>query len=138
MVAVSMRNQATIEGRVGNVPELRYTSSQKAVVNLSIAISNDYKAKDSDEWVKREPTWIEVVVWGKQAERCIESTAKGCRVQIHGSLTTIKKKRSQTVGNGKLAKPVEVEYKTIGITAAEIRYIDKPNSATESIAEPDF
>ena len=72
-------------GRLGNDPELRYTSSGKAVCNLSVATSNKFTSADG---VKHdETTWWKCAVWGKQAESCHQYLAKGRQVLVEGRMT---------------------------------------------------
>lgn len=103
----SMDNQVHFQGRVGAEVELRHTKSSKAVANLSVAISQDYKDKETGEWVKVEPVWVDVTVWGKLAELCAKQTSKGLLIRIQGRLATQKRKRTIEVGAGKQQQEIE-------------------------------
>ena len=82
-----MYNKVILIGRLGKDPELNYTQSGKAVCSFSIATSEVWFDKESQE--KMEKTeWHRIVVWGKQAENCGKYLAKGKQVQIDGKLAT--------------------------------------------------
>jgi single stranded DNA-binding protein len=139
----SMDNQVHFQGRVGAEVELRHTKSSKAVANLSVAISQDYKDKETGEWVKVEPVWVDVTVWGKLAELCAKQTGKGLLVRIQGRLATQKRKRTIAVGVGKQQQQQEIEYSALYVEASEVRFIqriDRPEATDQETygAEPDF
>jgi single-strand DNA-binding protein len=85
---MSSLNKAMIIGRLGKDPDVRYTQSNTAVANLSIATSDRYKDK-SGEW-KETTEWHKVVAWGRTAEVCQEYLQKGSQVYIEGSIQTNK------------------------------------------------
>jgi single-strand DNA-binding protein len=85
---MSSLNKAMIIGRLGKDPDVRYTQSNTAVANLSIATSERYKDK-SGEW-KETTEWHRVVAWGRTAEICQEYLQKGSQVYIEGSIQTNK------------------------------------------------
>lgn len=75
-----------IIGRLGQDPDVRYTQSNTAVANLSVATSERYKDK-SGEW-KENTEWHRVVAWGRLAEICQEYLKKGSQVYIEGPIQT--------------------------------------------------
>ena len=80
-------NKAIIVGRLGNDPEIRYSQQGAAIVNLSIATSEEWFDKTSGE--KRERTqWHRIVVFGKLGEICEKFLAKGRQVYIEGRIQT--------------------------------------------------
>lgn len=83
---MSSLNKAMIIGRLGKDPDVRYTQSNTAVANLSIATSNRYKDK-SGEWQERTE-WHRVVAWGRTAEVAQEYLKKGSLVYIEGPIQT--------------------------------------------------
>lgn len=85
---MSSLNKAMIIGRLGQDPEVRYTQSNTAVANLSIATSERYKDKEG-EW-KERTEWHRVVAWGRLAEICQEYLKKGSQVYIEGPIQTRK------------------------------------------------
>lgn len=83
---MSSLNKAMIIGRLGQDPEVRYTQSNTAVANLSIATSERYK-DSTGEW-KENTEWHRVVAWGRLAEICQEYLKKGSQVYIEGPIQT--------------------------------------------------
>ena len=83
---MSSLNKAMIIGRLGQDPEVRYTQSNTAVANMSIATSERYK-DSTGEW-KENTEWHRVVAWGRTAEICQEYLKKGSLVYIEGPIQT--------------------------------------------------
>ncbi|MCW9706801.1 single-stranded DNA-binding protein [Fodinibius salsisoli] len=83
---MSSLNKAMIIGRLGQDPDVRYTQSNTAVANLSIATSERYKDKQG-EW-KENTEWHRVVAWGRTAEICQEYLKKGSQVYVEGPIQT--------------------------------------------------
>jgi len=85
---MSSLNKAMIIGRLGQDPDVRYTQSNTAVANLSIATSERYK-DNMGEW-KENTEWHRVVAWGRLAEICQEYLKKGSQVYVEGPIQTRK------------------------------------------------
>lgn len=85
---MSSLNKAMIIGRLGQDPDVRYTQSNTAVANLSVATSERYK-DNQGEW-KENTEWHRVVAWGRLAEICQEYLKKGSQVYIEGPIQTRK------------------------------------------------
>ena len=80
-------NKVMIIGRLGQEPELRYTSGGSPVCTLNLATSETWNDKNSGQ--KQERTeWHRVVVWGKLAELCNQYLAKGRQAYVEGKLQT--------------------------------------------------
>lgn len=71
-------------GNIGAEPVLRYTDSEKAVLNFRVAV-NQVK-KSGDEYKDTNTTWYEVTLWEGQAERAVELLKQGSRVFVEGRL----------------------------------------------------
>jgi single-strand DNA-binding protein len=69
---------------------LRRTGTGKAVCSFDIAISRRIKDSVTGEWKDADPTFVPVIVWGEQAERCGERLKKGSPVHVEGRLQTNK------------------------------------------------
>lgn len=79
-------NKVILVGNLGADPELKYTSSNRPVCNLSVATNETYKDKSGQKQEKVE--WHRVTVWGDQAENCSKFLAKGRSVYLEGRLQT--------------------------------------------------
>lgn len=77
-------NKAILLGRLGKDPELKYTSSGKAVCTFSLATSERWTGADGQ---KTESTcWHNIVAWGKQGEVIKEYLSKGRELYIEGRI----------------------------------------------------
>ena len=82
-------NKVTIIGNLGNDPEVRYMPQGGAVVNFTVATSESWTDKNTNE--KREETeWHKIVVYGRLAEIVGEYLRKGSKVYLEGKLKTRK------------------------------------------------
>ncbi|WP_374128962.1 single-stranded DNA-binding protein [Candidatus Endomicrobiellum agilis] len=77
-------------GRLTRDPELRRTGTGKAVCSFDIAIGRRIKDADTGEWKDADPTFVPIIVWGDQAERCGERLKKGVPVHVEGRLQSNK------------------------------------------------
>ncbi|MCL2145085.1 MAG: single-stranded DNA-binding protein [Endomicrobia bacterium] len=84
------QNSVILVGRLTRDPELRRTSTGKAVCSFDIAIGRRFKDQATGEWKDADPTFVPVIVWGDQAERCGERLKKGVPVHVEGRLQTNK------------------------------------------------
>lgn len=82
-------NKVILIGNLGTTPEVRYMPSGGAVTTLSVATSESWKDKATNE--KQERTeWHRVVLFNKLAEVARDYLKKGSKVYIEGSLRTRK------------------------------------------------
>jgi single-strand DNA-binding protein len=77
-------NKVILMGNLTRDPELRYIPSGTAVATLRLAVNNRYR--QGDEW-KDDVCYVDVTVWGKQAENCNEFLSKGSGVLVEGRLS---------------------------------------------------
>lgn len=76
-------NKVILIGNLTRDPELRYTPKNTAVADVGIAVNRRYRV--DDEW-REEPTYVDVTVWGSQAENASKYLSKGRQVYIEGRL----------------------------------------------------
>lgn len=82
-------NKVILVGNVGKDPEVRYTTGGAAVTTLSVATSEQWTDKQTQE--KKEHTeWHRVKFFGRLAEIAGEYLRKGSQVYIEGRLKTDK------------------------------------------------
>jgi single-strand DNA-binding protein len=77
-------NRVLLMGNLTRDPEVRYTPKGNAVGDLGLAVNDSYKAQDGT--IKETVTFINVEVWGRQAETCKQYLSKGRAVFIEGQL----------------------------------------------------
>ena len=77
-------NKVFLMGNLTRDPEVRHTPKGTAVGDLAMAINMSYRAQDGTE--KEEVFYVDVVVWGRQAETCRDYLSKGAPVFVEGRL----------------------------------------------------
>jgi single-strand DNA-binding protein len=78
-------NRVILMGNLTRDPQVRYTPSQTAVTDIGLAVNRVWYDKVSNQ--KREDvTFVDVTVWGRQAEIAGEYLSKGRSVLIEGRL----------------------------------------------------
>jgi single-strand DNA-binding protein len=111
-------NKAIIVGRLGRDPEIRYTPGGVAIANFSVATSEEWKDKESNE--KKERTeWHRIVAFAKLGEICGEYLSKGKLVYIEGKIQT--RSWEDKDGNKKY---------TTEIVASDVQFLDKKDSGS--------
>lgn len=80
-------NKVMLIGRLGRDPEIRYSQQGTAVVNFSIATSEQWTDKNTGDRQERTE-WHRIVVFGKQAEVCEKYLSKGSQIYVEGRLQT--------------------------------------------------
>ncbi len=77
-------NKVFLAGRLTQDPELRYTPSGVAVTTLRMAVNTTLFPRDGEK--KEEVLYINVVVWRKRAEACVQYLRKGSPVFVEGRM----------------------------------------------------
>ena len=94
---MSNLNQCNFIGRLGQDPEQKYMPNGKAVVNLSIAVSEKWKDQQGQQQESTE--WVRVTAYDKLAEIIGQYVTKGSLIYISGKMKTRKWQDQQ--GNDK-------------------------------------
>lgn len=68
-------NRAILIGRLTKDPETRYTSTQKAVTTMRLAVQNG-----------KDTIFLNVKAWNQTAENCAKYLAKGSVVGVDGAI----------------------------------------------------
>jgi len=79
-------NKVILIGRLGQDPEVRYTTNGGAVANFNLATNESWTDKSGQKQERTE--WHRIVVWGKMAEICGQYLSKGREAFIEGKLQT--------------------------------------------------
>ena len=72
-------NRATLIGRVGQDPLVRYTGDGMAIANVSLATSQKVKSQEETQWHR-------LVFFWKLAEIVAEWVKKGSQIYVEGSI----------------------------------------------------
>jgi len=128
-------NRVILIGRLTHDPELKYTPSGTARTRFQIAVNSRWRDRQGN--LQEETTFVPIVVWGAQAENCVNYLAKGQQVAVEGRLrigtfqteegeqrkiTEVVARNVQFLGGGKREEleaveegaEVEVEEKEVG------------------------
>lgn len=77
-------NRVMLMGNLTRNPELKYTPSGTAVTDLGLAVNESFKNKAGE--TVEQTCFVDVVVWGRQAETASEFLTKGSPAFIEGRL----------------------------------------------------
>ncbi len=78
-------NKVILVGNLTRDPQVRYTTGGTAVTDIGLAINSQWFDKQSNQR-KEETTFVDVTLWGRQAEVAGEYLSKGRPVLIEGRL----------------------------------------------------
>ena len=111
-------NKAILIGRLTRDPELRYTSSNRAVCQFTIAIDRPFTSGATGQ---READFINVVVWDKTAENVGKYMSKGRLIAVEGRIQT----RNYDNNEGKKVYVTEV-------VATNVQFLESKNATSNS------
>ncbi len=77
-------NKVMLIGNLTRDPEVRYTPKGSAVADIGLATNRTWRTETGEE--KEEVCYVNVVVWGKQAEAAGKYLKKGRPVFVEGRL----------------------------------------------------
>lgn len=83
---VASFNKVILVGNLTRDPRVKYTTGGTAVAEIGLAVNRDWFDKASNS-KKSETTFVDVTLWGRQAEVAGEYLAKGRPVLIEGRLS---------------------------------------------------
>ncbi len=118
-------NRVDLVGRLTRDPELRHTTSGRAVCQISLAINRTFTNQNGE----READFINVVVWDKQAENVSKYVTKGRLVSVEGRLQS----RSYDGNDGKKVYVTEVVASNISYLESKKDDSNNMNSLENSV-----
>src|SRR5271154_795855 len=77
-------NKVLLMGNLTRDPEVKYTPKGTALANLGLAVNRVYTTESGEQ--KEEVTFIDIEVWGRQAETAGQYLSKGRPVFVEGRL----------------------------------------------------
>jgi single-strand DNA-binding protein len=77
-------NKVLLMGNLTRDPEVKYTPKGTALANLGLAVNRVWTTESGEQ--KEEVTFIDIEVWGRQAETAGQYLAKGRPVFVEGRL----------------------------------------------------
>ena len=108
-------NKVILIGRLTKDPELRYTGSNRAVTQITVAVNRTFTNQNGE----READFINVVIWDKQAENVAKYLTKGRLVAVEGRIQT----RNYDNNEGKKVYVTEV-------VALSVQFLESKGSNT--------
>ncbi len=108
-------NKVILIGRLTKDPELRYTSSNRPVTQITVAVNRTFANQNGE----READFINVVIWDKQAENVAKYLTKGRLVAVEGRIQT----RNYDNNEGKKVYVTEV-------VALSVQFLESKGSNT--------
>ncbi len=109
-------NRVILAGNLVRDPEIRYLPSGLSVTSFGIAINSRYKSNNE---IKEEVSFFDIVVFGKLGETCAEYLSKGRPVLVEGRL---RQRRWETEG---------VKRSKIEVVADGVQFLGAPKGAAE-------
>src|SRR6266705_2999896 len=77
-------NKVLLMGNLTKDPEVRYTPKGTAVTTIRLAVNRNWMSETGEK--KEEVTFVDVDVWGKQAETIGQYMTKGRPLFVEGRL----------------------------------------------------
>jgi len=116
-------NRVLLMGNLTRNPEIRYTPSGTAVSDLGLAVNESFKNKAGE--TVEQVCYVDVVVWGRQAETSAEYLKKGSPVFVEGRLQLDQWENQQGEKRSKLR-----------VRADRVQFLGSPSKDTEYAAAP--
>ena len=116
-------NRVLLMGNLTRNPEIRYTPSGTAVAHLGLAVNETFKNKAGE--TVEQVCFVDVVVWGRQAETASEYLHKGSPVFVEGRLQLDQWENQQGEKRSKLR-----------VRADRVQFLGSPGKGTEYAAAP--
>ena len=129
---MSSYNRVIIMGNLTRDPEVKYTTSNKAVAQLGLAINETWK--DGSGQKQESTTFVDVEVWGSAAEFAGKYLTKGRPVLIEGRLKLDTWEDKQ--GGGKRSKLKVIADKLTGLGGRDEGGSQRPSAAKPAAAAP--
>ncbi len=117
-------NKVLLMGNLTRDPEMRFTQNGSAVTSFGLAVNRKYK--QGDEW-KTDACFVDITVWGKQAENCSQYLNKGSGVLIEGYL---KLDQWEDDSGEKKSK--------IGVVAQSVQFLPKGGDQSDDMPKGDI
>lgn len=123
----------TVTGNLTADPELRFLPGGDAVANFTVASTPRFYDRQAGEWKNGETTFVPCSVWRDQAERFVDSAARGSRVVVTGRL----KQRSWTTEDSEKHSRLEVQVDEVAFSVLfATATVTKATRPTRPVQDP--
>jgi single-strand DNA-binding protein len=117
-------NRVLLIGNLTRNPEIRYTPSGTAVADLGLAVNESFKNKAGE--TVEQTCFVDIVVWGRQAETASEYLHKGSPVFVEGRLQLDQWESKEGEKRSKLR-----------VRADRVQFLGGPGKGAEFAAAPE-
>ena len=125
-------NQTIVCGNIVRDPELKTLASGTKTTTVSIAMNRNYRASNGE--IVEETSFIDVELFGKNAENTVKYCKKGKEVQIVGRL----RQERWTDADGKKHSKIVIVAEYIEFRAdPKATSQTTPTEKVQTVAEPD-
>jgi single-strand DNA-binding protein len=114
-------NTVILAGRLTRDPEVRHLAGDKTVGSFGLAINRRFKGADGA--LKEEVTFVDIEVWGRQAEIAEQYLRKGSGVFVDGRL----KLDAWEDKDGK-------KHQRLKVVAESVQFLDRKESSGDAAA----
>ncbi|MDO9492831.1 single-stranded DNA-binding protein [Acetobacterium sp.] len=121
-------NKVILVGRLTRDPDVKNTTTGKAVASFTLAVDRRFKNKDG----QKEADFVPIVVWGKQAEFAGQYLSKGNQIGVSGRLQV----RSYDAQDGQRRYVTEVVADEIQFLSSKKDGGNSANTQQQSNSEP--
>jgi single-strand DNA-binding protein len=109
-------NKVILMGNLTRDPELRYTPKGNAIAKFGLAVNRAWRTETGE--LKEEVTFIDVDVFGRQAENVSQYLRKGSGIFIEGRLKLDTWEDKQT----------QQKRSKLGVVAENVRFLGAPRA----------
>lgn len=117
-------NRVVVAGRLTRKPELRKTPNGVSVTDLLVALNREFTTQSGER--QQETCFVDVVVWGKQADLCVDVLDTSSSVLVEGRLQL---DTWYSAGGEKRSK--------LRVVAERVQFVDRRVPADRHVEEED-
>ncbi|MFO7819714.1 MAG: single-stranded DNA-binding protein [Halanaerobacter sp.] len=121
-----MINRVNLIGRLTRDPELKVTANGHTVCNFNLAVQRDYSKGDEES----KTDFINISVWGRQAEICNQHLSKGRLIGVDGQLRVNHYTIECDCGTEHIKRSEEVTANQVEFLGAPTKQQDKKQAAS--------
>lgn len=115
-------NKVLLIGHLTRDPEKRKTAQDQTVTKFGLAVNRKYKTGSGED--REETCFVDVNVWGNQAENCAQYLKKGSLIFVEGRLTFEQWESKDHEKRNRLS-----------VTGERVQFLDRPKTPTEPTEE---
>ena len=119
-------NKVLLMGNLTRDPEVRYTPKGTAIATVGLAVNRRWTTETGEQ--KEEVTFVDVEVWGRQAETVGQYLSKGKPIFVEGRLRLDSWEDKESGQKKSKLKVVCERFQFIGASTGRQEFKDQPPS----------